>query len=119
MSILLTLITAACASFLIAILFWQPAAKLFSHPYLIAVGKISYGMYLFHVLMITISAQLATQLFPQVPTQFELCLWLFYVGLAFVLTLITATASWHLLEKRFYLKRLKYAKIPSGFAAKD
>jgi peptidoglycan/LPS O-acetylase OafA/YrhL len=65
-------------------------------------GKISYSMYMFHVLMINIVIRFITH-----------NSWYIY-PLAFLFTIIVATASYELFEKRFLKWKTGFAKVQSG-----
>lgn len=73
-------------------------------------GKISYGLYMYHPLVINfvIAAMLATGYFSR---------WLLY-ALTIGLTILIAHLSYNYMERWFITKKLRFSKISSGFDSK-
>jgi len=116
--ILLSLIALFCGIFVLAVLCSRPGRQFFSHPVLVRMGRLTYGMYLFHLLCQEIAMTLTMQWAGPIMNLWELYLsWLFYALLGLLITGLMAFISWHLIEKRFYNLRYRFSKIPSGFSA--
>ena len=89
----------------------QDGAPFMKHSGLVYLGKISYGLYAYHVL----SWRLSLQLFSRYhPTHGMLLSWLCALAVTFLL----AAASFKWLESPFLrLKRRKFTHVPSGAAS--
>ncbi len=109
----MTLLALSGTLLLLGLLSYPPAQRLFSHPVLAGPGKITYGMYVFHVVAIDLGS-------------LALFLWIVHVsgggpvgffelGMKFVVsltvTLILAKLSWVLLEKRCNALRHKLTRV--------
>ena len=115
--ILFTLIAGFCGSFVLAILHGQTGKRLFSHPLLVHMGRLTYAMYLFHMLGQQIAMTLTEQWAGPITSLSDLYLaWAFYALFGLLLTFFMAFISWHLLEKGFYNLRYRFSRIPSGFS---
>lgn len=69
-------------------------------------GKISYGLYMFHAIGIVISLKLLISFHCEyIPVQYLL---------SFIITVLFASASYYLFEKRFISLKVKFSKILSG-----
>jgi len=68
-------------------------------------GKISYGLYIFHPIAIIISIQIFIRL--------NFNNYIFYLNV-FIITIILATLSYEFLEKRFINKKINFSNIISG-----
>ena len=80
--------------------------KLFSY-----LGKISYGIYMFHPVAIICAIKICLLLHITAN-------WLLYVAIL-ILTIILAVASYHFFELYFIKKKLKYSSVISGDNAKQ
>lgn len=107
-----SLIAVFCGLFLLSVLYWPPAARFFALSPLVRFGRITYGAYIFHLLALVLAAQVTAWAFPQVH---PLLAWLFIAVFGLMLTGLMSLVSWHLLEKRFYNARYRFARVPSGF----
>lgn len=117
-AILLTLISLGCGAFMLAALHGQTGTPFFSHPLLVRFGRLTYATYLFHLLCLEIAMYLTERWAGPINSLWDLYLaWAFYVLLGLFLTWLSAFASWHVLEKRFYDLRYRFSRIPSGFGA--
>jgi peptidoglycan/LPS O-acetylase OafA/YrhL len=91
---------------LIGIFITHPPASLlrrfFQIPFLVAMGKYSYSMYLFHIPV----ALILMDIFWQAGMRGGK-IYLLYVGSAFLVTVVVALLTWHLLEKHM-LELKKY-----------
>jgi len=76
------------------------------YPILIFLGKISYGLYMFHVLAIVISINILKKI--------ALLHNVFLYLLVFLITITLSYLSFEFFEKQFNIKKHKYAKIKSG-----
>jgi peptidoglycan/LPS O-acetylase OafA/YrhL len=76
------------------------------HPWLHYLGKISYGLYMYHILAIVICIK--TLLYTN-----QLHDWLLY-PLSIVITIIMASLSYELFESRFIKRKKRYSNIVSG-----
>lgn len=120
MVFLMPLMAFSAVAFLLAILYYPPVSRVFSVSSLTKMGQRTYGMYMLHTLAIAVSTSCTLFLLQHFPVALPVediwIFWLINVLIAFALTRIFAEISWQLLEKHFYKRRLKYAKVPSGFA---
>jgi len=97
--------------FLIGVLMWRPAICLFSYPLLVWLGKLTYGMYIYHMVGLIIAKKMVDVVLPgRSPTS----VYLLVVSIGLLLTLCFAVMSWHLLEKHFLALRGRFARVPSG-----
>jgi peptidoglycan/LPS O-acetylase OafA/YrhL len=113
---ILSLIAVACGMFLLSLLVWPPAARLFSHPWLVRIGQRTYGMYFLHLL----AGQLAIRLVAKpLETYFPdwIVAWFTVMILALLMTWLMATLTWHFLEIPFLKLRKRFTRIPSGLDA--
>jgi peptidoglycan/LPS O-acetylase OafA/YrhL len=78
------------------------------HPVINWVGRISYGIYVYHMFAIIISFSLIKPLLPLHPG-FEIAVYLLII----CLTLIMSHISFHYFESRFLSKKQNFAVIPS------
>jgi peptidoglycan/LPS O-acetylase OafA/YrhL len=74
-------------------------------------GKISYGLYMYHSILIVISIQICRFY----NTQNDYIIY----PLSFILTILVASFSYNFFEKRFIDKKIQYTKIMSGDNARD
>lgn len=118
----MTLVALAALLVLAGLLAYPPAASVFAHPWLSRPGKITYGMYLLHLISVDIGA-LVLYLYMQsrpAATLSDLVLGLLLkAGVGLALTLLLATLSWNLIERRcndlrHRLSRLRF-KGPTPF----
>lgn len=107
-----------CGMFVVAILHGKLGEKLFSNPILVHTGRLTYGMYMFHLLGLMISMRVVPLLAGPIHSLAESYrAWGLYAGTGLILTWLMAFSSWHLIEKRFYNLRYRYSSISSGFSA--
>ncbi len=87
--------------------------RIFSMEYkaLNFLGKISYGLYMFHSILIVVSIQICIML----GSQNNILLYL----LSFLLTIGVASLSYRFFEKRFISKKVAYSSIISGENVKN
>jgi peptidoglycan/LPS O-acetylase OafA/YrhL len=84
--------------------------RFLSNPILVSFGKYSYGIYIFHVLVLTLCERfLGPRLFPKLGLPAEAPLPLFALSMGLVFTL--AYLSWHLYEKRFRALRERFVSL--------
>lgn len=74
-------------------------------------GKISYGLYMYHVLAIVVTIKLVVPFFPS--NNF-----IFYLS-SIILLIIMSSISYELFEKKFIKMKVKYSKILSGDNAEN
>jgi peptidoglycan/LPS O-acetylase OafA/YrhL len=98
----------AAAIFLSVLGAAQDGISFLKNPLLVYLGKISYGLYAFHLLAL----QLSTNLFAQYHHSFSQTLsWLFALGMTFFL----AVVSYRWLESPFLRwKQRSFTHVPSG-----
>lgn len=82
--------------------------RLFCHPRLTYLGRISFGLYVFHQLGMLIGRELIPRY--QSSAGYFILYWLFSLGV----TLALAHLSFQLLERPFLALKKRYAVIPSG-----
>jgi peptidoglycan/LPS O-acetylase OafA/YrhL len=89
--------------------------KFMSNPIIIYLGKISYGLYVFHpssfILAVTILSRIAGLQQLTYPNH----TW-FVLSLGFVITILFSTTSYHLLEKPFIRWKNRFSFIASGYS---
>jgi peptidoglycan/LPS O-acetylase OafA/YrhL len=107
-------IAIAWGLFLAATLHWEPLRRLFAHPVLARIGRLTYGMYVFHPLGLDIATPITIRLllFPH-----PLVYWAEQLILGLICTYGLAILSWHLLEKHFTGRRKFFSRVLSGFQA--
>ena len=76
------------------------------HPVLHYLGKISFGIYMYHMIAILIVFKLLQPVFPGNN-------WLLYSA-SILLTILLAAASYEWFERRFIKAKIKYSKVVSG-----
>ncbi|RCR69798.1 acyltransferase family protein [Larkinella punicea] len=76
------------------------------HPILHYLGKISFGIYMYHMIAIVIAFKLLQPVFPGNN-------WLLYSA-SILLTILLAAASYEWFERRFIKAKIKYSKVVSG-----
>lgn len=93
---------------LLATLSWKPAKTFFSSPVMITMGRLTYGMYIYHSLAFVLC------------NRYFLCnndasvqFWGHWC-ISLPMTYLLSFASWHLLEKRFCLLKGRFTVVPSG-----
>jgi peptidoglycan/LPS O-acetylase OafA/YrhL len=81
-----------------------------SNPILVSFGRYSYGIYIFHVLVLTICERsLGPWLFPKLGLPVESPLRLFVLSMGLVFTI--AYLSWHFYEKHFLALKERFVSI--------
>ncbi len=106
---LITYPLAAIASVSLLIAALQTNAAILSRKpfsWLVYLGRISYGLYIFHLLSLTLMAQQSSLL--GIPLNFER-----RFVLSFVLTVILAAASYRWLERPFLRLKERFARVPT------
>jgi len=78
-------------------------------------GIISYGIYMFHTIMITLSYRILAAI---MGTEYSMGLNILLYVLSFTLTIIFASLSYKYFESIFLRKKTKYAKVISGDEAR-
>ena len=81
------------------------------HPVLDYLGKVSYGVYMYHVLCIVIAYKAIAAMAGSVNS------WLLY-GLSIALTIIVSAISFEMLENPFIKMKARFTKIISGDSAR-
>src|SRR5581483_927497 len=84
---------------------------LLGNPVLVYLGKISYGLYVFHYFALTVGREALLQIKPSFVSAapWQLVSWIF----AFALTLILAACSYRWLETPFLRLKERFAVVPS------
>jgi len=108
----------AAGMFLLAVQHWTPAQRLFSLSPLVWLGRLSFGLYVFHPLgkdlgniaTYALYGSASRSTFAQQVTW----AWFCYFSTSLLFTMLLAWLSWHLLEKRFHRLRKRFMRIPSG-----
>ena len=80
-------------------------------PWTNYLGKISYGMYMYHSIAIVFSIRLLIKL--------NILQNVVLYPLVFALVIFLSTVSYNLFEKRFIIRKAKYSKLISGDSAKE
>lgn len=81
------------------------------HPIMQYLGRISYGAYMYHNIMITLSLRLLLATYPALESIFG---HIVLYGIAFGLTIGCSALSYELLEKPFLQMKKRFAKVHSG-----
>ena len=100
--------------FLLSLLYWEPAKRLFSLPLLVWLGQLSFGLYLFHPLVrhqtdALCIAAFRSGLLPNIQWA-----WTLSIITGLMATILVAWLSWHLMEKHCNRLRKHFMRIPSG-----
>ncbi len=82
----------------------RPAQRILTNPTIAWLGSISFGLYVFHVLGLSIAGRLARTVTWLPGTMFK-------PALGLLLTILMAQASWTLLESQFMKLRTKFALV--------
>ncbi len=114
MVFILSLIALGAGMFLLALLYWEPAKRLFSHPLLVWLGQLSFGLYLLHPLGKDLGRLLTMSVFEANLSAHLLFAWGFYLMSSLLATILLAWLSWHLLEKHCNRLRKHFMRVPSG-----
>ncbi len=92
-------------AFLLATLTFKPLKSFFSQPWIVHVGKLTYGLYIFHYLIIYTLALMVRQCdSTPSPLTSVLVLW----GLGLPLTYLAARLSWRFIEEPFIRLKSKF-----------
>ena len=100
-----TVVGAACTLLVIGSLNNKPVASFLSNPLLRYLGKVSFGIYVWHVAVISGVETMAESSTVTDP-------WLIFAGSLFA-TCVVAAASYELYEKHFLKLKRRYAAIES------
>ena len=99
--------------FLMSALYFEPVVKVFSNRFIAGFGRLTYGMYLVHALVLnTIFNQFVKPYGIAFPSNESALLGIF-AGLP--LTAGIAWLLWYGYERRFYILKDKFARVKSGF----
>lgn len=93
--------------FLLSLLYWQPAARLFSLPLLAIAGRYTYAMYLTHLFAFLAVGSILPQKLSGLGAFGN---WLLYTLLALLLTGLFAFLCWHGIEKCFHRLRQSFVR---------
>ncbi len=88
----------------------------FENKILDYLGRITYGLYLYHYIAIVISIKVA---FLLVPSNSLVSSNIIYYLITFGLSILLAILSYEFFEKRFLKAKIKYTKIMSGDSVRD
>jgi len=85
------------------------AARVLSGPALTGLGKISYGLYVFHFGCFSLAALTCVNLFHILPGDLKRYAWL-TLAVAFVYTVLFSILSYFLIEKRFLRLKIQFSR---------
>jgi peptidoglycan/LPS O-acetylase OafA/YrhL len=110
---LVSLASFASGCFFWAVLKDETISKFFTTKPLVALGKISYGLYIWHFLALYLSSFLVRALiayfYAGTPNEtIQIIGWFIFSFLALFISILFATLSWHLLEKPFNALRQRF-----------
>jgi peptidoglycan/LPS O-acetylase OafA/YrhL len=94
-----------------AAIFFAPVRWLLSLRSLVFLGKISYGLYVFHLPAIAVFKHMAPEY--GIEPQKSLAAFVLVAGLAGAITVLCAVASWYLLERPFLKLKAHFEDVPS------
>ena len=77
-------------------------AALLRHPLLLAFGKYSYAIYVFHYPLFILYATPVKRVSGDLPGPWKMIFWLLALVIAMGLSYVAALMSWHLIEKHFW-----------------
>lgn len=106
----------AFASLILLVATLRKDAGLLNYPpfsWLVYLGKISYGLYVFHLLALVMMSKLISIPIIDIPLNFER-----RFVLSFVLTVILAALSYRFLEQPFLRLKRRFSRVPSASDAK-
>lgn len=83
------------------------------HPVLLSLGRVSYGLYMYHMMVIAAVIHLFAPLIPEGDRNGLWASLLFYLG-AFVISIGISYLSYHFFESRFIRLKRRYTKVTSG-----
>ncbi|PYV12594.1 MAG: hypothetical protein DMG23_00610 [Acidobacteria bacterium] len=90
----------------------QDGAPVMKSPVLVYLGKISYGLYVFHMLVVELIGRLLLKHIGYFGLKYLVARWI----CAFAATLVLAVISFHCLEKPFLRLKRRFTYVPSGAA---
>lgn len=102
-------VAALCTLILLAAL--RPAgepARILAHPVMVYLGRISFGLYVVHILGLQLAQRLGAELGLGAAAQFAL-----KVGLGFAITLGLAALSYRAIERPFLRLKARFARVAS------
>ena len=111
----LTIFDLGWAVFVLSALTFKPIVDLFSNKYLASFGRLTYGMYVIHAMVIQ---AIATHIVK--PLGFASCsnmATLLGLLLGLPATFLLAWLLWHAYEKHFYKLKYRFSPVKSGFMA--
>lgn len=106
----------AIASLTLLVAALRKEAGVLNYPpftWLVYLGRISYGLYVFHLLALAVVSQLISIPIVDIPLNFER-----RFVLSFVLTVILAALSYRFLERPFLKLKRRFSRVPSASDAK-
>lgn len=83
------------------------------HPVFHSLGKISYGLYMYHMLVIAAVIHILTPLIPETERNELWASLLFYLS-SFAISIAIAYLSYHFFESRFIRMKSRFTKVTSG-----
>ncbi len=114
MVLIMSLSALGAGSFLLALLYWPPAKRLFSIRPLIWLGRLSFGLYLFHPLAKHLTDSLILDAYRTGIISDQILAWILSLLCGLITTVLFAWLSWHLLEKHCSRLRKHFMRVPSG-----
>jgi len=90
-----------------------PVAWLFSRRWIAWLGRLTYGLYVYHILGLQIGARLAARVSAAIGVQSPVLLWLVRVGISLALTIAVAVLSYYTLERFFLRLKTRFVHVES------
>ena len=90
-----------------------PVAWLFSRRWIAWLGRLTYGLYVYHILALQIGEKLAVKVRVALGLQRPGALWLTRVSISLALAIAIATLSYYTLERFFLRRKARFAHVDS------
>lgn len=106
----MTVVALASGALVMAVTSSALLARVFSMSPIVYLGKISYGLYIYHQVAILLTDQ---TVMPALGLGVSALSWMIGLGISLAITVVVASVSYHAFERRFVLIKHRFEKIRS------